>query len=181
MKRKNNKKFNKRPQNPLNKLSLFQKSDSRFSKKCPLSGKDAPAIDNKNIKLLTRYITDTHKIMPSRITSVSQNVEIVSKKKTELNKKNEDSKKQFKEVADKISNKILKFKKESKENGELYGSVKPKEVSIAFKDILKVEISPSQIDLRQEITQVGKYKININLHAEVTASVNLQIDKIDSI
>jgi large subunit ribosomal protein L9 len=110
-----------------------------------------------------------------------ENVEFVSKKKTELNKKNEDSKKQFKEVADKISNKILKFKKESKENGELYGSVKPKEVSIAFKDILKVEISPSQIDLRQEITQVGKYKININLHAEVTASVNLQIDKIDSI
>ena len=110
-----------------------------------------------------------------------ENVEFVSKKKTELNKKNEESKKQFKEIADKILNKILKFKKESKENGELYGSVKPKEVSIAFKDILKVEISPSQIDLRQEITQVGKYKININLHAEVTASVNLQIDKIDSI
>ena len=110
-----------------------------------------------------------------------ENVEFVSKKKTELNKKNEESKKQFKEIADKISNKILKFKKESKENGELYGSVKPKEVSIAFKDILKVEINPSQIDLRQEITQVGKYKININLHSEVTVSVNLQVDKIDSI
>ena len=55
MKRKNNK-FNKRPQNPLNKLSLFQKSDSRFSKKCPLSGKDAH-IDYKNIKLLKRYIS----------------------------------------------------------------------------------------------------------------------------
>ena len=72
MKRKNNK-FNKRPQNPLNKLSLFQKSDNRFSKKCPLSGKDAPIIDYKNIKLLRRYISDTDKIMPSRITSVSQN------------------------------------------------------------------------------------------------------------
>jgi small subunit ribosomal protein S18 len=72
MKRKNNKKFNKRPQNPLNKLSLFQKSDSRFSKKCPLSGKDAPIVDYKNIKLLKRYISDTDKIMPSRITSVSQ-------------------------------------------------------------------------------------------------------------
>ena len=70
MKRKNNK-FNKRPQNPLNKLSLFQKSDSRFSKKCPLSGKDAPAVDYKNIKLLKRYISDTNKILPSRITSVS--------------------------------------------------------------------------------------------------------------
>ena len=73
MKRKNNKKFNKRPQNPLNKLSLFQKSDSRFSKNCPLSGKDAPVVDYKNIKLLKRYISDTDKIMPSRITSVSQN------------------------------------------------------------------------------------------------------------
>ncbi len=72
MKRRN-KKFTKRPQNPLNKLSLFQKSDSRFSKKCPLSVKGAPAVDYKNIKLLRRYISDTNKIMPSRITSVSQN------------------------------------------------------------------------------------------------------------
>ena len=72
MKRRN-KKFTKRPQNPLNKLSLFQKSDSRFSKKCLLSVKGAPAVDYKNIKLLRRYISDTNKIMPSRITSVSQN------------------------------------------------------------------------------------------------------------
>jgi len=71
MKRKN-KKFTKRPQNPLTKLSLFQKSDSRFSKKCPLSIKDAPVVDYKNIKLLKRYISDTDKIMPSRITSVCQ-------------------------------------------------------------------------------------------------------------
>ena len=71
MKRKS-KKFTKRPQNPLNKLSIFQKSDSKFSKKCPLSVKDAPVIDYKNIKLLKRYITDTDKILPSRITSVSQ-------------------------------------------------------------------------------------------------------------
>ena len=110
-----------------------------------------------------------------------ENVEFVSKKKVELNKKNEESKSQFKVIASKISNKILKFNKESKENGELYGSIKPKEVSSAFKNILKVEIYPSQIDLRQEITQVGKYKINVNLHAEVTASVNLHVNKIDSI
>ena len=72
MKRKKNK-FNKKPQNSLNKLSLFQKSDYRFSKKCPLSIKDAPVIDYKNVKLLKRYVSDTDKIMPSRITSVSQN------------------------------------------------------------------------------------------------------------
>ena len=110
-----------------------------------------------------------------------ENIEFVSKKKVELNKKNEESKIQFKEIASKISNKILKFNKESKENGELYGSIKPKEVSNVFKTILGVEINPSQIDLRQEITQVGKYKININLHAEVSVVVNLQVDKIDSI
>ena len=110
-----------------------------------------------------------------------ENVEFVSIKKVELNKKNEESKNQFKEIAVKILNKNLKFNKESKENGELYGSIKPKEVSSAFKTMLNVEINPSQIDLRQEITQIGKYKINVNLHAEVTASVNLIVDKIDSI
>jgi len=110
-----------------------------------------------------------------------ENIEFVSKKKVELNKKNEDTKNQFNEIALKIKNKILKFNKESKENGELYAPIKPKEVSSAFKTMLKVEINPSQIDLRQEITQVGKYKININLHAEVTVSVSLNVDKIDSI
>tara|TARA_B100000780_G_C20748194_1_gene297217 strand:+ start:57 stop:512 length:456 start_codon:yes stop_codon:yes gene_type:complete len=110
-----------------------------------------------------------------------ENIDFVSKKKSELNKKNDESKKQFKEIADQITNKTLKFKKESKENGELYGTIKPKEVSNAFKNILKVNINPSQIDLRQEITHIGVYKINVNLHAEVTASISLQVDKIDSI
>ena len=110
-----------------------------------------------------------------------ENVEFVNKKKVELSQKNEVSKKQFKEIAVKISNKTLKFNKESKENGELYGSIKPKEVSAAFSAMLKVEISPSQIDLKQDISQVGKYKIIVNLHAEVAASVNLEVDKIDSI
>jgi large subunit ribosomal protein L9 len=104
-----------------------------------------------------------------------ENIDFVSKKK------DEEAKNKFKETATKILNKTLKFNKESKENGELYGSIKPKEVSVAFKTMLGIEINPSQIDLRQEITQIGKYKININLHAEVTASVNLVVDKIDSI
>ena len=71
MKRKN-RKFNKRSQKPLNKLSLFQKQDSKFSRKCPLSVKNAPVIDYKNIRLLKKYVSDTNKILPSRITSVSQ-------------------------------------------------------------------------------------------------------------
>ena len=70
MKRKS-KKFQKRGASSLNKLSLFQKNDSKFSKKCPLSIKNAPVIDYKNINLLKRYISDNGKIISSKITSVS--------------------------------------------------------------------------------------------------------------
>ena len=70
MKRKN-KKFQKRGSNSLNKLSLFQKNDGKFSKKCPFSLKDAPIIDYKNINLLRKYISDNGKIISSKITSVS--------------------------------------------------------------------------------------------------------------
>ena len=70
--KKKNKKFQRKSQNPLNKLSLFQKNDSKFSKKCPLSGKDSPDIDYKNIKLLRKYVSENSKILSSRITGVSQ-------------------------------------------------------------------------------------------------------------
>ena len=56
-----------------NKLSLFKKPDFRFKKSCPLSIKGAPEVDYKNLKLLRRYVSDTGKILPSRITSVCQN------------------------------------------------------------------------------------------------------------
>jgi small subunit ribosomal protein S18 len=70
MKRKN-KKFQKKGSNSLNKLSLFQKNDGKFSKKCPLSVKNAPIVDYKNVSLLKKYISDNGKIMSSKITSVS--------------------------------------------------------------------------------------------------------------
>ena len=70
MKRKN-RKTSKRNQNPLNKLSLFQKGDTRFTKKCPFSIKNAPVIDYKNIALLQKYITETNKIITSKISNVS--------------------------------------------------------------------------------------------------------------
>ena len=69
MKRKN-KKFQKKP-NALNKLSIFQTNESKFKKNCPLSTKNAPKIDYKNIALLKKYITDNRKIISSKITSVS--------------------------------------------------------------------------------------------------------------
>tara|TARA_B100002051_G_C16720665_1_gene632222 strand:+ start:1118 stop:1573 length:456 start_codon:yes stop_codon:yes gene_type:complete len=110
-----------------------------------------------------------------------ENIELVNKKKSELNKKNEEAKIKFKEKASKIKNKTIKFNKEAKENGELYGSIKPKEVSNYFINNLKVEISPSEIDLKQEINKIGKYKININLHSEVSTNVTLIVDKIESV
>ena len=72
MKRKN-RKFQKKGSNSLNKLSLFQKNESKFSKKCPLSLKNAPVIDYKNVSLLKKYISDNGKIISSKITSVSYN------------------------------------------------------------------------------------------------------------
>ena len=109
-----------------------------------------------------------------------ENIELVNKKKDELNKKNNKIKESFKEIALKINNKVLKFKKEAKDNGDLFGSIKPKEVSNSFMETLKVEVSPSQIDLLQEINKIGKYKIKINLYSEVSTSVSLIVEKTDS-
>ena len=72
MKRKS-KKFQRKNSNSLNKLSLFQKPDGKFSKKCPLSVKNAPVIDYKNINLLRKYTSDNGKIISSKITSISFN------------------------------------------------------------------------------------------------------------
>jgi len=72
MKRKRNFKKNTRNSNH-SKLSLFQKPEMKFNKTCPLSGKNAPIIDYKNIKLLKRYISENSRILPSRVTSVSLN------------------------------------------------------------------------------------------------------------
>ena len=72
MKRKKNLRHKKKAP-ASGSLSLFQKPGIKFVRSCPFSGKNAPSIDYKNIKLLKRYVSDTNKIMPSRITSVSQN------------------------------------------------------------------------------------------------------------
>ncbi len=70
MKKRNNKKKTK--QSNFAKLSIFQNQKYKFKKKCPLSGKGAPIIDYKNIKLLKKFVSENGKILPSRITSVSQ-------------------------------------------------------------------------------------------------------------
>ena len=70
--KKLNKNKKRSSQNNFAKLSIFQPQKYKFKKKCPLSGKGAPVVDYKNIKLLRKYVTENGKIMPSRITSVSQ-------------------------------------------------------------------------------------------------------------
>ena len=70
---KRDKKRKGKKSNYKNRLSLFQRPGIKFNRSCPLSVKDAPSIDYKNIKLLRKYISDARKILPSRITSVCQN------------------------------------------------------------------------------------------------------------
>ena len=110
-----------------------------------------------------------------------ENLEHVSKKKDELNKKNVELKKKLKETAKLINKKFFKFNKESKENGELYGSIKPKEISAAILSQLKVEVKPSQIVLKTNLNKIGKYTADINFHSEVSAQISIQIDKIQSV
>ena len=109
-----------------------------------------------------------------------ENLDFVNKKKDELNKKNTEIKKKFKEIAKLVNNKTFTFFKESKENGELYGSIKPKEISNIKKEKNKAEVNASQIILKDELKKIGTYKVDINFHSEVKASISIKIDKIQS-
>ena len=108
------------------------------------------------------------------------NLELVNKKKDELNKKNIEIKNQYKEISKLINNKVFVFNKECKENGELYGSVKPKEIVNLIKQKTKAEVSPSQVILKDEINKIGLFKAEINFHTDVKANVSLKIDKIQA-
>ena len=105
------------------------------------------------------------------------NIDFVSKKKAELNEKNVTLKKNAKKVYDIVNKKTYKFTKRTKDNEELYGSIKPKEISKTLEDSDKVEIKPSQIDLGKEINKIGFYDVKINLHAEILATIHIQVVK----
>ena len=109
-----------------------------------------------------------------------ENENFVNKKKDELNKKNTELINRFKEIAKLVSNKIFVFNKESKENGELYGSIKPKEITNLIKEKVNAEISPSQIIIKDELNKIGEFKADINFHSEVKANIVIKIDKIQS-
>ena len=109
-----------------------------------------------------------------------ENLDYVSKKKSELNKKNLELKNKLKEIAQIINKKSFEFSKESKENGELYGSIKPKEISNKILEKFKVEVKPSQILIKENLDKIGNYNVDINLHSEVSAKIIIKINKIQS-
>ena len=109
-----------------------------------------------------------------------ENIQLVQKQKSELNQKNLETKNKFIEISKKINNKTFTFYKESKENGELYGSIKPKEISNLIMSQVKAEISPSQIILKEELDKIGSFLVNINFHSDVKANISVKIEKIQS-
>ena len=106
-----------------------------------------------------------------------ENIDLVNKKKVELNQKNFELKKSAKKILDIINKTNYKFSKITKENGELYGSIKPLELSKAIQENHKVEIKASQIDLVKEIKKIGSYEAKINLHAEIQAKIHIEVVK----
>ena len=106
-----------------------------------------------------------------------ENIGLVSKKKSELNQKNLELKKSAKRIFDIINHANYKFSKRAKENNELYGSIRPLELSKAIQDLKRIEIEPSQIDLGSEIKKIGSYEAKINLHAEIQAKIHIEVVK----
>ena len=108
------------------------------------------------------------------------NMDFVNKKKDEINKKNVELKKSAKKILEKIKNKKLIFKKETKENGDLFATIKPKEISKYFIDNFQETIHPSQLDLKKEINKIGKFSLTINLHSDLVVELHVLVEKKDS-
>ena len=106
-----------------------------------------------------------------------ENLVLVNKKKIELNAKNVSLKSEAKKIYDIINKKIYKFSKEAKDNNELYGTIKPKELSKTMESVDKIEIKPSLIDLGKQINKIGSYEAIINLHPEIQAKVHIEVAK----
>ncbi len=107
------------------------------------------------------------------------NIDIVNRKKAKLNEKNISLKKDAKNIYDTINKKSYKFSKRAKDNNELFGSVKPREIAKNIESVEKLEIKPSQIDLDMEINKIGTYAAKINLHAEIQAIIHIVVAKVE--
>ena len=105
-----------------------------------------------------------------------ENIKQVEKIKSDLGKKDQEKKNEAKKIFEKINKKEYSVKKLSTENNELYGSVKPTEISKLILDKNKIEIKPSMIQLPQEIKSLGKFKVKVNLHPEVQALFDIKVE-----
>ena len=104
-----------------------------------------------------------------------ENIKEVEKIKQDLNQKDQDKKKEAKSIQEKIQNKEYEIKKLSTENKELYGSVKPTEISKILLEQDKVEINPSLIQPIKEIKSLGSFKVVINLHSELQTQIVISV------
>ena len=110
-----------------------------------------------------------------------ENIKEVEKIKAELSKKDNDKKQEAAKIAELINNKEYSVQKLSTENNELYGSVKPTEISKLINEENKIEIKPSMIQPVEEIKSLGKFKVNISLHSEVDAEIIVNVTSADTI
>ena len=104
-----------------------------------------------------------------------ENIKEVEKIKLELDKKDLEKKREAKQIFEKINGKIFSVKKLSTENNELYGSVKPTEISKLILATAKLDIKPSLIQLTNEIKTLGVFKVKINLHSEIQAEISIKV------
>ena len=110
-----------------------------------------------------------------------ENIKEVEKIKAELSKKDSEKKKEASQIAEQISGKEYSVKKLSTENNELYGSVKPTEISKLIQETNKIDIKPSMIQPIEEIKALGKFKVKISLHSEVDAEITINVSSSDTI
>jgi len=110
-----------------------------------------------------------------------ENITEVEKIKSELGKKDAERKKEAKKISEQINGKEYKINKLSTENKELYGSVKPTEISKLIQDNDKLDIKPSMIQPITEIKSIGKFKVKIILHSEIDSEITINVVTADTI
>jgi large subunit ribosomal protein L9 len=110
-----------------------------------------------------------------------ENILEVEKIKADLSKKDNEKKKEASQISEIIKDKEYNVKKLSTENNELYGSVKPTEISKLIHEISNVEIKPSMIQPIEEIKSLGKFKVKVFLHSEVDAEITINVSSADTI
>ena len=104
-----------------------------------------------------------------------ENIKEVEKIKNELSKKDQDKKNKAREIDEKIKHKDFTIHKLSTENRELYGSVKPTEISKIIKEKENIEINPSLIQPSKEIKSLGTFNVNLNLHSEIQSHIKITV------